>query len=539
MGAILYMYRCKAKNWLKQSLHNPGRLIVIILMCAMLVVAFLSPASGSSQDSPAGGGIFSAQLPFFMVFIMWGLAALLSVTSLYAGTKRGSLMFTQADVQFLFTGTFLPQSLLLYGMMNMMGSTLISTFFFVYQIPTLRNLGYTPGALILTFAAYLFGLIIVSLVQQAIFLIGFAHEELRRPLRMVIAAVCIIAAVLIVLHFARGASAGSLARVMESSKVIFAVPLVGWWSRLLLVGSLGVNMDFFICLLLMLALGIVSLIYSYNTDADFYEEAAEQAEIYDAARRKAKSGKAFSASDSGQSGGRKRYKVREKGLRGGSGESSFFFLHLREMRRKNPYFLSLSMALYLAASLLLIYLTKWQNLNGETALFSFIWTGIVLAYLFGQNTPLLADLDQAIFYYSPGSSFKKILWVTLEPLLKSLIDILPGWLLLVFLTDAAVSLKLLALPLILSYSLMTLALQLIVSRLLGTLEGTLASLVYMLFLYLLALPGVGLSIAAKLTASESVYRIPVLLAAAILFNVLIYFLSSFLGVRVLRDGMEK
>lgn len=528
MKAILYLYRCRIKNWFRQSLHKPARLILVAVMAGLLIMMLLT--TGKSEQ-PANQGLFTAQVPMFFSLIMWGLAALISFPSFIAGTKNGSLQFSQADTHYIFTGPFLPQNVLLYGLMNTAGSTLFSTVFFWYQIPNLRAAGFTLPALLLTFAFLILGIFVVSLVQQAIYLTGSNHEGFRKPFRTLMIVLLAAAAGAILFYFIRRGTVGGLAKLFTDEKLCLLVPVVGWWSRLLMIGLLGFDRDTVICLLLLLAAAVLSVLYSYHTKADFYEEATERAELVASVKQSQKSiGAAPVHSD-------KKYKLHAEGLGHGLGESTFFWMHFHEYRRQKPYFVSLTMAVQFLTAAVITYFAKMQNLSDRTGFFIYIWTGIGIVYLFSQNTPLLLELKHAFFYYAPGRPLKKILWVSLCPLVIAAINLAPGLLLLTVFLDVPLLWKLLAIPLILSFTLVVLSIQLIVLLILGTFEGTVASLIYAVFFYLFLAPGLTLTIIAFAMNSRSP-AIAFFFLGALLFHLLFFMLSTWLGVRVLKQGIE-
>ncbi len=521
MQAILYLYRCKAKNWFRQAIKKPAKIIFILFIAASLIFTFIS---GSFEMTTEDFGYFKPQVPQAAALVAWGLAALIFFSLLYTATKSGSLVFSPADVHFIFTGPFLPQNVLLYGMLNLMGSIIFSTFFLLYQVPNLLRLGFTRGGIALTIFFYLFGFIVISLLRQALFLLISEREKLGRAIRILVVLLIGAGILALLFFFLKGGRAGELALFLKKPAVCLSLPVLGWWSRLLMCG--------WICFVLMLLTAVLSVLYSYQTHPDFYEEGAQQAEVLAAAKASHGERRRVQRKE-------KKVKLRKKGLAGGQGESTFFFLHLLEMQRKRPYLFGIPTAVYLFAAGILAYLASVSAVSDITAVYIFLWIGILIIYFFGQNTPLLEDLQQPVFYYAPGSSLKKILWVTLCPLLYSAFDILPGLILAAVFLDLPLILPIAVFLLVLSFSLLVFGIQLIVTRIAGTMEGTFATIIYLLLFYFLLLPGLFLSIISFTLADTALYSAVLLLLAGVVFHILLFILSAFVGVRAMRKGIEK
>src|SRR5699024_8365343 len=116
-------------------------LATMILWGAIIIFGFGFTLFGStvSRQAPQDSvEISSPEVTMIIMSITWSaLVIFMFVQGLYQGTKRGSSVYSSADIQFLFTGPVRTQTVLIYGMMNSLQSVLISTFFMIYQIPNM------------------------------------------------------------------------------------------------------------------------------------------------------------------------------------------------------------------------------------------------------------------------------------------------------------------------------------------------------------------------------------------------------------------
>lgn len=530
MNAILYLYRCRLKNWLRQSLHKPSRLIMLIFFAALLplsLIGIMTDSGPAPQDSP----FFVSGLSFAVVLVFWGLSLLFGFSAIFGGIDKGSYSFTPADGQFVFTSPMRPQNVLFYGMANMVGTTLISMLFMLYQIPNLINAGIRDiRTIALLFLFFVVNQITAACVQQMIYLRVSKHSRLRPYLKRGLYAVLLILGVVIFFYFINGGTPAGLAGILQRRSLLLGVPYFGWYAGLLLNAIFGRVNDMLICLALMLLLCFVSLLISYRTEADFYEEALQLAE------KAAETKEAMKNSDKAiYTESKRKHKVRRNGLGKGLGERTFFFLNMKESLRERPYVVSFLMVLntLIAAGLYVIRL-KFDK-TPRFLLFVFIWISLYTMYLFAQNTPLLRQLKQPFFYYAPGSSFKKIFYSSLSPLIFRAADLLPAFLVMGLLLKAEPLTLLLSFILLMSIYLLIISEQLAVYRIMGSVDGFFAKFIYLLLFFLLIVPTVAVTvIAANMPGAGG----DLLLLIPTAFHILLFLLSLLLGVRHLARGME-
>lgn len=533
MSAMLYLFRCRAKNWFRRSLKRPARLISLAAFAALMV---LLTVRGAGQG---GGGsasqIFKVQAPPILILVIWGLGLFMILSGIHSSVKAGALVYQAADVQFVFTAPYRPQTVMYYGMMNTLTTMLLASGLIAVQIPNLINtLKLTPAQIVPILVFYFIGGMASVFMNQLIYLLCSEKPGLKPYFRGFVYVAAGLAAVFVLSHFISGGDAGGLALKLQNPVLLAAVPYAGWQTRLMLGGVMGFGPDFWLCLALLLVSSALMVWFSYHAKADFYEEAADTALNIAAIQTAAREGQVYAGNPSEKS-----RPLRVKGLRGGKGESSFFFLHLLELRRKRRFLFGAMTVIQLLAAGGILYALGKGRVEPRQGAFVFLWIAMALLYFYGQTSPLTQDLRQPMFYYLPGSQFKKILWVTLLPLLLTWVDFFPGMLVLgvgakvppLFIAGAFV--------LIGSVYLVISGVQLVWGIISDFVQGTVGSFIYLILLSVLLAPVViGSVFAYRFGKTMGEWRSALVFLAISIFHVLLYLLFVYLGVRHMEKGME-
>lgn len=530
MLAILYLYKCKAINWFKESLKKPARLILFLFifgsMASMLIIPFQDFKSDTSEIPFDVGAI--APLVF------WGIGILLLAIGIYSGSKTGSVIFSMPDTQFVFTAPFKPQNVLFYGMLNMLATSLFSLFFIIYQIPNLKNAGLTSKQILLSMLFFVLFIICVNFIQQAVYLFSSTHDGARPWIQKgILVIIGLFAAAILYFFFVHKGSLNEFLELSKNKTLLYSVPFVGWFVQVMLVGFEGISLHFWISLALLLVVTALAIVYSYSVQADFYEDATEatvrRAEIL----AKQKAGRTTSYVE------RKR-KVRDTGINNGFGENTIFFLHLREQRRLKPFLIGLSMFIYIVMAVALTFMVRNNVISSTIACVIFLGGIVVWMFFSNLDNPLVNDLRQPMFYYIPGSNYKKVIYASISPVVTIALDMIPAVLILIIGAQAPVLLAILMYLCALAFMLVFMSIQLIVFRILGKVDGTLAQLIYFFSGYLIVFPAVGgliaMTILGNLFSSFWFY-----IGSVVLIIVLVglFLLASLAGKSQLDRGLNE
>ena len=133
MSAFLYFWRTSLKNRLLILRRKPAKLVAYLLMLIMIIAVILVSMIGLSESDRQNTDLV------YLGLMVLGISYFLFAMGWSKGCKQGTSFFKMADVNLLFTSPLRPQNILAFGLINQMGSVLLSTIFLLYQIPNLVN----------------------------------------------------------------------------------------------------------------------------------------------------------------------------------------------------------------------------------------------------------------------------------------------------------------------------------------------------------------------------------------------------------------
>ena len=135
MSALCYLSRKQIKNFIKELVHNPGKLVLYIILIAGISVSVFSRFF-SSEDEAIN---FVADISFLHGGYI-GAMLLIALPILLRGLKSGATFFRMSDVHFLFIAPISPKLILFYGLIKqLMASALVTLILLAYS-STLTNL---------------------------------------------------------------------------------------------------------------------------------------------------------------------------------------------------------------------------------------------------------------------------------------------------------------------------------------------------------------------------------------------------------------
>ncbi|MDI9469783.1 MAG: putative ABC exporter domain-containing protein [Bacillota bacterium] len=540
MNALVFIWRCRLRNSLRQLIHQPAKLVPALLFTLFLGIAFVfsvfdmfKEAQDAAPATVAGSGDGGLVLVEGILLV---LVLLITTTSLWTGTKQGGLTFSEADTHFLFTAPISPQAVLIYSLVSTLGSLLVSTIFMFYQLPHLYNAGLRGFSLLAVFFGWFVMLAVSQIASMLLFLIVQAKPELRRPLQGAILALPLATIVLVLLALPWDTLRSSLENPLAfaafadralSSPTLRLLPLVGWLHSLLRITIRGFDLTGIIALILLAISTVLMIVAIRHSEADYYEVAA--ARVVELAERVKKTEK-------GQNPDR-RYSVGHQGIGPGEGAVAFYHKHLREFRRLRPAFVGIMNLVYLAVLAPTAWILQNENVSAPASALILVLVCWLILYWHGLSLPLNDELTNPLFFTSPIAPQAKLVQATRFSLLRIVIDVAPAWLvagIVAGLNPAAI-----AIGFVLAWSLCLPMIggQIIALRLLGSISSTFESIITMLITgtamtpaLALAIIALALSFAGQLTAAW-VLALLVPLAAAAAYGIGILF-----GVQILERG---
>ena len=127
MRALTYLLLIKIKNGLIQFVKSPVKLIYTIFMVACLSIVLIA---GSSSDTHMTQEYLNREYLIGGILAVYALIFYLTVNS---GFNTGATIFKMPDINLLFVSPYHPRTLLIYGVIQQLGTLLISGVFLVFQ----------------------------------------------------------------------------------------------------------------------------------------------------------------------------------------------------------------------------------------------------------------------------------------------------------------------------------------------------------------------------------------------------------------------
>lgn len=490
MSAFLFIWRKSLWNMIRQLPKKPGKLIVILFYLALFVPSLLStsfaPQEGNTDflSTPYGLPVYS---------IIWlTLILLIGVSSLYAGTNRGSTVFTSPDVQFLFTAPLRPQTVLIYGLVGMLKSLAVLAIILPFQFPNLARLGFNSGQLIGFAILLIWSLLSFNLLAMVFYLVAQNRPRLRISLRTVTLAIPFFFLVLLIIFFFSTRDPLESVQRLTNTPAINLIPLFGWTLALARSFVLGMNSVSWFALFCLIVTPFVLIPVAYKMPADYYEDAINRVETVKKAVAKQQNRKNIEATAL-----QKKHKGRS-GINHGYGLDTLFYRHWRELRRKQPYFISVASILITGTSLVTWIPARLDAAVSNGRVYFLFIILLMQLFLRSGETVLTTELDRPLIYCLPYSPLKKMGWLTLTELVFNIPLILPSLLVFLFLLQPAWYHFMAILPILFTFPLLTIASTLIAYRVIGSVEGQISTLIQMLANMVLSAPSIAFIIMAAI-----------------------------------------
>ncbi len=336
--------------------------------------------------------------------------------------KNGSSIFLMADVNLLFSAPMKPQSVLLFRLMSQIFLTLFAGVYFLFQIPNLvLNLGMDILTVVAMMLVFIMTMIYGKLLNVLIYTVSSTHPALKKWIRPILYGAVILTAGAFYLFYTANAEQS----LFESAKGFFNAPLTRWipvigWLKGLLVWSMeGAWLQAVITGILLIAGIVVTAIFVWRIEADFYEDAMAKSE---------ETAAMMAAMQSGQAAKRKKDradKVTRDGLQFGSGAMMFFCKNLYNRFRFATWrVFTKTNVLYLVIAVGIAVLAKMFATVNLFPLVGLVLCGMVFFRSLGN--PIANDVNQNCFVTIPANPYAKVIWSLLGGTVDCALDLLPS-----------------------------------------------------------------------------------------------------------------
>lgn len=406
MRSMLFVLRCSIINSLKGIVKKPGAIIAGVVLIGFFVWAV------SQGDGAENTGAARDWYPLLVMF-MFGFIAGMSVAQ---GIKRGTAIFTMADVNMLFVAPINPRKVLLYAMLKQAGTLVFASLFLIAQYANLKtNFGLGTEALIGMIIGYILAGILSQLLSANLYAYCASHPKRRRVvdnvLRIILIAL-VIGFVAFVIH--TGDALGALHGFFGGDWWNY-VPVLGWARAIALYTAAGDWTTAFVYMgLMLLAFGGL-VFWLARSDADYYEDVLTATENVQAMKEAAKEGRMISAGKVS-----KRVK-RDMGELSGKGASALFYRAMRERRRRSNWMLSLTtIAAAVAPCFGMIFLSDVSA--NDIGLWPVLYFAAYLLIFLSMGDNVSHELTRHYPFVIPASPFCKLAAISIPRLFMFAVD---------------------------------------------------------------------------------------------------------------------
>ncbi len=509
-GVLIYLLVTRFKNNVRRFFRKPSRLI-LSLACIALIGFTIFAGNADAPENPVYRDIRELCA---IVFVFYSFVFLMTA---YNGFSKGATLFSMPDVNLVFTAPLRRQSVLFYGLIQQLGSSLLVGIFLLFQYTMLRmNYGIEYIDLIWILVGYSLSIFCGQLTAMVLYTKTALFERRRRLARAVFYAVLSAAAAIVFVSLY-----GRRDNLLESAVALATGPLAffpvsGWLSYAvqgifarqampLLIGVAAVAL--FVALL---------VLWIVRSDDDYYED------VYGITEKNFKTREAAKA---GQRPPTWTGKVRRgRGtLCHGAGASAIYYKHLLENRRSNPLLLEPSAFIFIVTSVAFTFLMRADG--GIAAAFAFAVYMRIFGAMLGR---LQRELVKPYIYLIPEPPFKKMFFAVAEAFPKFALNALLMYVPIALLCGLTPVETLLCALAGFSFDVLFLAGYVLVERLFSSMTSKVLSMfVFFLTLILLAAPGGILAlilysfgfllISANFTVFLALFCVNMLLSLAIIF----------------------
>lgn len=333
---LVYILLTRFKNKLVSMVRKPSQLIFVVIMAAML---------GISVFSGNQAGMHSFVRPFeellSICLILFGISFVLTA---FSGISKGASMFSMSDVNLLFPSPVKPIPILIYGLIQQMGTSLLLGLFILFQYSTLRNFyGVNYSFLFAVFLLYALVSFCGQLTAMVIYILTSSEEKKRNIAKYSFIGIVAAAAVAIFVSALSMGQDDMLTSLVASASSfpVMLFPVIGW-AKMILTGIFAENILYIIlgsALILAYIVAMVLLVKAKQTD--YYEDVLKATEVSFSAITAKKEGRLTEAVP-------QNVKVGKTGLGGGKGSEVFYFKHKLESRRAKAFIFDVQTLVYIA-----------------------------------------------------------------------------------------------------------------------------------------------------------------------------------------------
>ena len=508
---LSYLLMIKLKNQIKSLFKSPGKLLYLLFIVALMGVTIFS---GGKIDEQPDRTVRSLGELTAIVTLFYSVMFVLIASK---GFKTGANMFSMADVNLVFPAPFRQQSVLFYGLLQQMGTSLILGLFLLFQYSWMHNVyAVTMPMLLVILVGYAVTVFFGQVTAMAIYIFTSADDKKRRIVKVVLYAL-VIGFLLYVAGSGLADSAQFITRAAEAvgSGVTWFFPVSGWIGH----AVAGVYTGRLTALLLGIAVCAAFLVLVVQlimrTRQDYYEDVLKSSEIVQSAITARKEGRVAEAIP-------QNVKIGKTGFDRGWGADVMYYKHRIENRRARVFIMDTTSLIFVAATIGIAFFMKNAGL---AAVFITSTSMQIFTVALGRFN---RELTKPFIYLIPEPPLRKMLYALAEAGPSALVEALVIFIPVAFilgLTPVEVALCVAAR---MSFAFLFTAGNIAVERIWGgSASKTTVMLLYFIVLLLMAAPGIVLAVSATSVTSPIGEDVAILLSltgANILVSLLVFYL---------------
>lgn len=407
----------KLVNYIVEIRRTPKKLIGYFLFLAWLGILLVPQFMGNRKS-------LALQMNPTIIHIILGIYVLLICvlifSTLFSSLHKLYFTFSMGDVNLLFPSPLEPQRILFWSMLKKIPASLLQTVLPVlFLTPMLLSLGIQTQGIFFIYVSFVSLALSISPLAFLVFLLSVRYQRQGRVQSVLICSVVWLVGSWV--WQVRGSNSVLELLTGYQAVGIWQFPVVGWILRLAYAGFNGASSATYWGLMgMVLTLGLANVAV-YRLAKDYYEDVLGHAEKMDEARKHAKSGRPqFSEAFAKFS---RKNKVAVQGTYLES--KAFLFKQIVSYRSTgfNEYIGRLA-PLALAAGLVVGFLISQKGIMDPSSGLFTINGGIVyMLILTSSASPVSAELALPYIYVLPGTFYKKVLALSVLPVLRFALNI--------------------------------------------------------------------------------------------------------------------
>ena len=507
MSPLSYLLFTRFKNQIKGVFRSPAKLIYAIALIAVMVLVVVGGQAGASERE-----YFRPMSELFSIVL--GFYALMLVLIVNSGFSTGMSVFKMPDVNFLFAGPFRPLRVLSFGMLQQLGTAIITGVFILFQYGWMHgSYGVNIVGMVVILLGYSLVLFTGQLTAMTIYCLTSGSDKKRRVARLIFVVICVAWAGYIFYNcLGEGDFLTKLCEAATSSYAMY-FPVAGWlcWAVAgiiegKLVGLVGLALWAVFCAALYLAMA--------RADQDYYEDVLQSTETSFAAQAAAREGRISESAP-------KNVNVGKTGLGGGFGASAFYYKHRLENRRSRKWLLSGMEIVFVIVNVAFAFFMR------DTGIIAPLAFAAYMMFFYVATGRLMKEMTKPYVYLVPEPPTKKLLWCLRESAAGYVTSAVLSFAPMCFFVDAPVASVAAAAVAYFSYAYLFVAGNLVTERVFGSMAvKALIFLFYFVVLILMAAPGIAAAVFAAMALPEW---------TALLILALVNALVTLLGVFACRN----